>query len=119
MTLTSFRHHAHVRLAVAAVVLTALAPAYATEWEGAIGPLLANGPAYAGAAERKTRLMPGFYLRYGNLSVTKADLGQVVHDHLCEGRLRRQPVAFSEPAADLSLDVRLGLGEKFLKRHLQ
>ena len=72
MTLTSFSHHAHMRLAVAAVVLTALAPAYATEWEGAIGPLLANGPAYAGAAERKTRLVPGFYLRYGNLSVTNA-----------------------------------------------
>lgn len=72
MTLTSFIRRTHMHPALAALLLTALAPLHASEWEGAIGPLLSNGPAYAGAAERKTRLMPGFYLRYGNLSVTNA-----------------------------------------------
>lgn len=70
---------AHVSLSAArhglvgAVLMVAVtAPVHATEWEGAVGPLLSNGPAYAGAAERKTKLTPGFYLRYGSLTVTNA-----------------------------------------------
>ena len=49
-----------------------LAQAQASEWEGAIGPLLSNAPAYAGAADRRTKLLPGFYLRHGRFSVTNA-----------------------------------------------
>jgi MipA family protein len=47
-------------------------PAETRDWEGAIGLLASNGPAYAGADERKSKLLPGFYVRYGRLSLTNA-----------------------------------------------
>jgi MipA family protein len=60
------------KLVVAACAALLSAPAQATDWEGAIGPLLSNGPAFAGASERKTSVLPGFYLRYGAFSLTNA-----------------------------------------------
>ena len=54
------------------VCCAGFARAQASEWEGAIGPLLSNAPAYAGAADRRTKLLPGFYLRHGRFSVTNA-----------------------------------------------
>lgn len=56
----------------AAAQAQAQAQAQSPEWEGAIGLLASSGPAYSGADERKTRVTPGFYLRYGRLSVTNA-----------------------------------------------
>ena len=72
MTPTRFKPRAGMHMMVAAVMLPPLVPVHAAEWEGAVGPLLSNGPAFLGAADRKTKLMPGFYLRYGNLTVTNA-----------------------------------------------
>ena len=43
-----------------------------TRFEGALGVIVSNTSTYAGAAERRTKLLPGFYLRYGRLSVTNA-----------------------------------------------
>lgn len=50
----------------------AAASAPATQWEGAIGPVLSLSPEYQGAARRKVSAMPGFYLRYGRLSISNA-----------------------------------------------
>ena len=47
-------------------------PTPTRDWEGAIGLLASNSQAYAGADERKSKLLPGFYLRYGRLSMTNA-----------------------------------------------
>jgi len=40
------------------------------KWEGAIGPVVSVSPDYSGASTRKTSLTPGFYLRYGRLTVS-------------------------------------------------
>lgn len=42
------------------------------EWEGAIGLLASNSAAFMGSDERKTKLLPGFYLRWGRFSITNA-----------------------------------------------
>lgn len=41
-------------------------------WEGALGLLASHAPEYQGAADRVTKLVPGFFLRYGRLTVTNA-----------------------------------------------
>jgi MipA family protein len=47
-------------------------PAAKTEWEGAIGLTGAYGPAYPGSDEFGGKLTPGFFLRYGNVTITNA-----------------------------------------------
>ncbi|WP_161974434.1 MipA/OmpV family protein [Piscinibacter terrae] len=42
------------------------------KWEGAIGPIVSVSPRYAGDSSRKTSVVPGFYLRYGRLSISNA-----------------------------------------------
>ncbi|NRF67961.1 MipA/OmpV family protein [Aquincola sp. S2] len=42
----------------------------AATWEGAIGLVLRHGPTYAGAEDKRTRIAPGLFLRYGRFSVT-------------------------------------------------
>ncbi len=44
----------------------------ATEWEGAIGPQFLLAPEYSGSARRKLSVTPGFYLRYGRLSISNS-----------------------------------------------
>ena len=60
----------------AALLLVWAADAYAQdtrpEWEGAIGPNTSYGPAYAGAQDHRTKIVPGFYLRYGRFTVTNS-----------------------------------------------
>lgn len=77
--MTAPNHKArHVVLTTLACVVMAGSPVLAQtptparDWEGAIGLLASNGPTYAGADERKSKLLPGFYLRYGRLSITNA-----------------------------------------------
>lgn len=41
-------------------------------WEGALGLTTSNAPEYQGAADRVTKVVPGFFLRYGRLTVTNA-----------------------------------------------
>lgn len=48
------------------------ARAQAPEWEGAVGLLINSAPTFMGAEQRKLGLAPGFYLRWGRLSVTNA-----------------------------------------------
>lgn len=48
----------------------ATAPAPQAHWEGAIGPIFSYGPEYQGAAANKGKVTPGFFLRYGRLTVT-------------------------------------------------
>ncbi len=52
-----------------------------TRLEGALGVIVNNTPTYAGADEQRTKLVPGFYLRYGRLSVTNAS-GFVTRNHV-------------------------------------
>jgi outer membrane protein len=40
--------------------------------EGAIGPVLSLAPEYSGASSRKLSGVPGFYLRYGRISISNA-----------------------------------------------
>ena len=40
--------------------------------EGAIGLIASNAPEFAGADARRSKVAPGFFLRYGRLSVTNA-----------------------------------------------
>ena len=60
----------------AALLLVWAAEAYAQEarpeWEGAIGPNISYGPAYAGAQDHRTKIVPGFFLRYGRFTVTNS-----------------------------------------------
>ena len=51
---------------------TAAASAAVWAWEGAFGPLATLSPQYSGSAARKTTIVPGFYLRYGRISVSNA-----------------------------------------------
>lgn len=44
----------------------------APAWEGALGLMLNHGPTYQGSADSRTRLVPGFFLRYGRFSATNA-----------------------------------------------
>lgn len=41
-----------------------------TKWEGAIGPIVSHNPAYQGADQATTKVTPGFFIRYGRLTVT-------------------------------------------------
>jgi outer membrane scaffolding protein for murein synthesis (MipA/OmpV family) len=41
-------------------------------WEGALGMIVSNSPEYQGAADRVTKFVPGFFLRYGRVTVTNA-----------------------------------------------
>ena len=52
--------------------LAEAASAPAAQWEGAIGPQLALSPEYQGATRRKLSATPGFYLRYGRLTISNA-----------------------------------------------
>jgi len=42
------------------------------KWEGAIGPIVSLSPEYSGSAARKVSVVPGFYLRYGRISISNA-----------------------------------------------
>lgn len=42
------------------------------QWEGAIGPIVSYSPEYSGASSRKVSVVPGFYLRYGRISISNA-----------------------------------------------
>lgn len=61
---------------LALLLVLAAAPARAggndPVWEGALGLTGSNAPEYQGAADRVTKVVPGFFLRYGRLSVTNA-----------------------------------------------
>lgn len=46
--------------------------AAAPAWEGALGLMLNHSPKYQGAADSRTRLVPGFFLRYGRFTATNA-----------------------------------------------
>lgn len=48
------------------------APMSQWKWEGAIGPIGSVAPQYSGASSRKYSVVPGFYLRYGRISVSNA-----------------------------------------------
>ena len=39
-------------------------------WEGAVGPVLSYTPDYSGAATRKVSWTPGYYIRYGRISLS-------------------------------------------------
>ena len=60
----------------AALLLVWAVEAYAQEarpeWEGAIGPNISYAPAYAGALDHRTKIVPGFFLRYGRVTVTNS-----------------------------------------------
>jgi len=49
------------------------APA-ASKWEGAIGPVVSVSPEYSGGSRRSVSVVPGFYIRYGRLSVSNANI---------------------------------------------
>jgi outer membrane scaffolding protein for murein synthesis (MipA/OmpV family) len=51
---------------------SATQPAPKWKWEGAIGPLVGMSPRYSGDSSRKVSVTPGFYLRYGRISVSNA-----------------------------------------------
>ena len=41
-------------------------------WEGALGLMLSNAPEYQGAQDRVTKAVPGFFVRWGRVTVTNA-----------------------------------------------
>lgn len=43
-----------------------------TTWEGAIGPVINHSPAFSGARDHRTTLLPGFFVRYGRFTATNA-----------------------------------------------
>ncbi len=57
-------------LLCAAMALLASPAQAEPKWEGAIGLLASDSPAYQGASERKLKVHPGFFLRYGRFSIT-------------------------------------------------
>lgn len=65
-----------IRLTVLAAALwlhgTASAQTQSRDVEGAFGLLASNSPAFMGADERKSKLLPGLYLRWGRFSITNA-----------------------------------------------
>ena len=66
---TSARHHA---VWASLLALPVLAQEPRPDWEGAIGPNLSYAPAYAGAQDHRTKLVPGFFLRWGRVTVTNS-----------------------------------------------
>ena len=58
--------------APAASAASAPAPSAPWTWEGAIGPIASLSPEYSGSTARKVSVVPGFYLRYGRISVSNA-----------------------------------------------
>ena len=40
------------------------------KWEGAVGPVVSYSPDYSGASTRKVSWSPGYYLRYGRISLS-------------------------------------------------
>lgn len=42
------------------------------KWEGAIGPIFSVSPRYSGDSSRKVSVVPGFYLRWGRVSISNA-----------------------------------------------
>ena len=79
MTLDVARHRlapwpllAPLGLLLALVTLPARADGSDPVWEGALGLTGSNAPEYQGAADRVTKIVPGFFLRYGRLTVTNA-----------------------------------------------
>jgi outer membrane scaffolding protein for murein synthesis (MipA/OmpV family) len=42
------------------------------KWEGAIGPLVSVSPDYSGSGARRVSWTPGYYLRYGRISISNA-----------------------------------------------
>lgn len=48
------------------------APKPQTRWEGAIGVNASHGATYQGGDQVKTRLHPGFFLRYGRFTITNS-----------------------------------------------
>ncbi len=59
-------------LLLAQAALPAQADGSDLVWEGALGLIGSNVPEYQGAADRVTKIVPGFFLRYGRLTVTNA-----------------------------------------------
>lgn len=49
-----------------------LSPDSSRVWDAALGMNLSRGPAYLGSSETKTRLTPGFFVRYGRFSLTNS-----------------------------------------------
>ena len=49
---------------------TAATPA--SDWEGALGLIVGNGPEYSGSDRRATKATPGFFVRWGRLTITNA-----------------------------------------------
>jgi outer membrane scaffolding protein for murein synthesis (MipA/OmpV family) len=43
---------------------------YEWKWEGAIGPVVSVSPDYSGSSTKKYSLTPGYYLRYGRISIS-------------------------------------------------
>ena len=66
---SSARHHA---VWASLLALPVLAQEPRPDWEGAIGPNLSYAPAYAGAQDHRTKLVPGFFLRWGRVTVTNS-----------------------------------------------
>ena len=66
---TSARHHA---VWASLLALPVLAQEPRPDWEGAIGPNLSYAPAYAGAQDHRTKLVPGFFLRWGRVTLTNS-----------------------------------------------
>jgi outer membrane protein len=48
------------------------APPSESRWEGAIGPVVSYSPDYSGSSARSVSVSPGFYIRYGRLSISNA-----------------------------------------------
>jgi outer membrane protein len=77
-------------------------------WEGAIGLLAAQRPEYAGADRRVLKFTPGFFLRYGRLTVTNVSGFRT----RSEGEVARGASLdlLSNPRMRLSLALRLDRG---------
>lgn len=51
---------------------TGVSQPFEGKWEGAIGPVMSLSPDYSGSAARKFSVTPGYYLRYGRISISNA-----------------------------------------------
>ncbi|HEX6703691.1 MAG TPA: MipA/OmpV family protein [Albitalea sp.] len=73
------------RVTCCALAMLAAAPAVAADappdeppkpvdwkWEGALGPVVSLAPQYSGSSSRRTSVSPGYYLRYGRISLSNA-----------------------------------------------
>jgi outer membrane scaffolding protein for murein synthesis (MipA/OmpV family) len=70
------------------------------KWEGAVGPLIGYSPDYSGASTRKVGVTPGYYIRYGRISLS--NVGAFV-------TRRRNDDIFQGLGLDLKRDDRLRL----------